>query len=74
MIITAEMIKVRISETGMEYSTPSRPKKIGRNNAKPTSNTTSRNMEIVVDANVLSTACKKMMHALLIHAKIVMQR
>ena len=68
------MIKVKISETGMEYRTPSRPKKTGRSNAKPTPNTTSRNMESMVDANALPTACKKMKHALLTHAKIIMQR
>ena len=41
---------------------------------EPTPNTTSRNMESMVDVNALPTACKKMKHALLTHAKIIMQR
>lgn len=68
------MIKVRISDTGMEYSTPSRPKNTGSSRAKPTPNTTSRNMDNSVDESALPTACKKMKHALLTQARIIMQR
>ena len=39
-MMNAEIKKVRISETDMEYSTPSKPKNIGRSSAKPTPNTT----------------------------------
>ena len=70
----AEMIKVRISDTGMEYSTPSKPKNTGNNRAKPTPNTTSRNIDNSVEASALPTACKKMKHALLMQAKTIIQR
>ena len=73
-MMTAEMINVRISDTGMEYSTPSRPKNTGSSSAKPTPNTTSRNMDSSVDENALPTACRKMKHALLTQASTIMQR
>ena len=73
-MMIAEMIKVRISDTGMEYSTPSNPKNTGSNRAKPTPNTTSRNMDSSVDVSALPTACKKIKHALLTQASTIMQR
>ena len=73
-MMTAEMINVRISDTGMEYSTPSRPKNTGSNSAKPTPNTTSRNMDSSVEVSALPTACRKMKHALLTQASTIMQR
>lgn len=73
-MINTEITKVKISETGIEYSTPSRPKNTGSSRAKPTPNTNSRNMESSVDASALPTACKKIKHALLTQAKIIMQR
>ena len=69
--MSAEITKVRASETGMEYNTPSSPKKIGSNNANPTPNTTSRNMDKNVDAKALPTACRKMKHALLTQARTI---
>ena len=56
MIITAEIKKVRISDIGMEYSTPSKPKISGNTNAKPTPKTTSRNMDSIVEARALPKA------------------
>ena len=73
-MMTAEIRKVRISDTGMEYSTPSKPKNTGSSRAKPTPNTTSRNMDSSVEASALPTACRKMKHALLTQARIIMQR
>ena len=73
MMIT-EMIKVRTSETGMEYSTPSSPKDNGNSSAKPTPNTTSRNMDSSVDASALPTACRKMKQALFTQASTIMHR
>lgn len=49
-IMTADTTAVRISDTGMEYNTPSRPKNIGRRSAKPTPNTISLIMDSAVDA------------------------
>ena len=57
----AEMTAVRISDTGMEYSTPSSPKKIGRSSAKPTPKTISRTIESMVEAAAFPIACKKML-------------
>ena len=68
------MTKVNTSDTGMEYSTPSRPKKRGSSSAKPTPNATSRTMESIVDENALPTACKKMKQALFTQASTIMQR
>ena len=73
-MMTAEMRKVRTSDTGMEYSTPSRPKNSGRTRAKPTPKTTSRNMESIVEANALPRAYRNMKQALLTQAKTIMQR
>lgn len=73
-MMIAEMIKVRISDTGMEYSTPSKPKNTGSNKAKPTPNTTSRNIDSSVDVSALPTAYKKIKHALLTQASTIMQR
>ena len=66
--------KVKISDTGMEYSTPSSPKNIGRRRANPTPNTTSRNRESMVEASALPTAYKKMKQALFTQARIIMHR
>ena len=50
--------KVRESETGMEYKTPSSPKNKGRIKANPTPNTTSRIMDRAVEAAAFPMACK----------------
>ena len=68
------MKKVRISEIGMEYSTPSRPKNRGRSSAKPTPQMTSRNMDSSVEERAFPSACKKMKQALLTQASTIMQR
>ncbi len=73
-MITAARAKVSASETGMEYSTPSSPKNTGSSSAKPTPNTTSRNMDSSVDASALPTACRKMKHALFTQADTIRQR
>ena len=73
-MMTAERTNVRISETGMEYSTPTSPKNTGSSSAKPTPNTTSRTMDSSVDASALPTACKKIKHALLTQAGTIMHR
>ena len=73
-MITAEIRNVRISETGMEYKTPSSPKNTGSSSAKPTPNTTSRNMDSSVEDNALPTACKKMKQALFTQASTIMHR
>ena len=52
------MRKVKTSDTGIEYSTPSRPKKIGSSKANPTPNTTSRTMESTVDSSALPRDCR----------------
>ena len=49
----SEMTKVSTSETGMDQSTPSSPKKTGSTRAKPTPNTTSRTMDSRVDSSAL---------------------
>ena len=54
----AEMMNVSRSETGMEYSTPSRPKNTGSSRAKPTPNTTSRTMDSTVDSSALPRDCR----------------
>lgn len=59
MMITTERTAVRISETGMEYSTPSSPKKSGSRSAKPTPNTISRTMERRVEAAALPHGLQK---------------
>ena len=46
------MMAVRRSDTGMEYSTPSSPKKTGSKNANPTPKTISR----IIDSRVEDTA------------------
>lgn len=63
-----------MSETGMEYKIPSKPKKIGRSSAKPTPNTTSRIIDNAVDAAALPMACRKMKQALFTQAKIIMHK
>ena len=62
--------KVKISDTGMEYRTPSNPKNIGNNKAKPTPNTISLTMESIVDSAAFPMACKKMKQDLFTQAKI----
>ena len=71
---TADNAAVRISEQGMEYRTPSRPKNRGSSSAKPTPNRISRTMDRAVDAAALPMACRKMKDALLTQAKTIMQR
>lgn len=73
-MIIAERTDVKTSETGIEYNTPSSPKKSGSRSANPTPNTISRTMESMVDAAALPIACKKIKVALLMHAGIIMQR
>ena len=73
-MINTEIKKVRTSDTGMEYRTPSSPKNTGSSRANPTPNTTSRNRESMVEASALPTACKKMKQALFTQARIIMQR
>lgn len=68
------MIKVRISDIGIEYSTPSRPKKTGKVSAKPTPKIISHTIESIVDANAFPIACRKMKVALLTQARIIIQR
>lgn len=41
------------SDTGIEYSTPSKPNHRGSSSAKPTPNSTSRTMEMAVDVKAL---------------------
>ena len=50
-MMIAAIMNVSTSETGMEYRTPSNPKKIGSRRAKPTPKTISRIREIKVDAS-----------------------
>ena len=52
-MMIAAIMNVSTSETGMEYRTPSNPKKIGSRRAKPTPKTISRIREIKVDARAL---------------------
>ena len=59
---------------GLDGVLYSMPKNTGSSSAKPTPNTTSRNMDSSVDENALPTACWKMMHALLSQASTIMQR
>ena len=54
------MAKVSASDTGIEYSTPSRPKNRGSSSAKPTPNTTSRTIDSAVDSSALPMAWRKM--------------
>ena len=65
MIRTSATRNVKKSETGMEYSTPSKPKKTGSSSAKPTPNTISRTMDSAVDAAALPIAWRKIKQALL---------
>ena len=71
MSITATR-NVSASDRGMEYSTPSSPKKNGSSSANPTPKTISRIMERIVEAAALPMACKKMKHALFTQAKTIM--
>ena len=73
-ITAAEIRNVKISETGIEYSTPSRPKNIGKISAKPTPKTISLTIDNIVHAAALPIACRKMKAALLTHAKIIIHR
>ena len=68
------MMKVKISDIGIEYRTPSNAKKSGSNNAKPTPNTTSRIIERSVEATAFPIVCRKIKQALLIHARMIMHR
>ena len=52
----AERINVRISDTGIEYRTPSRPKKAGRMMASPTPNTISLTTDSIVESAALPIA------------------
>ena len=56
MIKMTATINVRMSDSGIEYKTPSRPKKTGRSNAKPTPKTISRTMESTVDSTAFPIA------------------
>ena len=70
----AEMTAVRISDSGMEYSTPSNPKNRGRRSASPTPNTISRTIESNVDSTARPIACRKMKVALLMQAKTIIHK
>ena len=74
MIITAETTAVSISDTGMEYRTPSSPKNKGRIRANPTPKTISRIIESIVDDTALPIACRNINAALLMQAKMTVQR
>ena len=74
MIRYTAIINVKISESGMEYNTPSSPKKRGSKSAKPTPNTISRIMESAVDSAALPIACRKIKEALFTQAKTTMHR
>lgn len=52
------MINVRISESGIEYKTPSRPKKSGKSKANPIPKTTSRPIDSSVDNSAFPNDCK----------------
>ena len=58
----------------MEYKTPSSPQNMGSKTANPTPNATSRSIESAVDAAAFPMACKKMKHALLMQAIIIIHR
>lgn len=68
------MMKVKRSDIGIEYRTPSNPKKSGSNNAKPTPNTTSRIIERSVEATAFPIACRKIKQDLLIQARTIMHK
>lgn len=57
-ITTADIKNVRISDTGIEYKTPSNPKKIGRIIANPTPNTISLTIDKNVDASAFPSDCR----------------
>lgn len=73
-ITSAETSAVRMSDTGMEYRTPSKPKNVGRRSANPTPSTISRTIDRIVDAIALPIACRKMKVALLTQVKTIMHR
>ena len=50
--------RLELTETGIEYSTPSSPKNCGSSSAKPTPNTTSRTIDSIVAAAALPSACR----------------
>lgn len=68
------MKNVSISDSGIEYKTPSRPKKTGSKTANPTPNTISRIIESTVEDTALPIACKKMKQALFTHANTIIHR
>ena len=72
--MVSEITAVSISETGMEYRTPSSPKNTGSKRAKPTPNIISLTIESIVDAIAFPIACRKIKAALLMQAKIIRQR
>lgn len=74
MIMRNDMTAVKISETGIEYRTPSSPKNTGSMRAKPTPKIISLTMESMVEAMAFPIACKKINAALLMQAKIIMHR
>lgn len=63
-----------MSDTGIEYKTPSSSKNSGSNRAKPTPKTTSLIMERIVDSLAFPMACRKIKHALFTQAKTIIQR
>lgn len=58
LITNAAITKVSASETGIEYRTPSSPKRIGSRRAKPTPNTTSLIIEMTVEASAFPRDCR----------------
>ena len=74
IIIIIEKMNVNISDTGIEYNTPSRPKNIGNTSAKPTPNKISLIIEIIVDATTFPKKKKKIKVALFTHAKIIIHK
>ena len=73
-MMSRETTSVSTSDTGMEYSTPSRPNQMGSSRAKPTPNRISRIMDSAVDYTALPMACRKMKAALLTQANTTMHR
>ena len=65
---TADAAAASMSDTGIEYNTPSSPKKTGSSSASPTPNTISRAIDSSVEAAALPIACRKMNAALFTHA------
>lgn len=64
----------RKSDKGIEYRTPLSPNFIGSKSANPTPNIISLTIDNIVDSSALPIACKKIKHALLTQANIIIQR